>query len=218
MKKLLSLIFLMAITENVNAGAVQDWWIQCNGNSPDSTCLLDYQLSKFKTICSNRALREECRQVVDFTIAQSRMKAGKALLARGAANQAFNYSLNKKYLNVTEQIWDDYSEDKKFSFVVSVLPSCNKGKENKLLLEKNLRPELQQMKNEFLQIYESLGSIPCPDAKEGFVLVAIGKVHDSSFGFEVFTINQKSDLSIIRTAISAGPFVRNLNLANMESK
>lgn len=202
----------MLATVNAKAGAVQDWWLQCNGNSTKSTCLTDFQLSKFKSICSNRELREECRQVVDYTIAQSRILQGKALLEIGRAAQVSHHSSNGNYLTAVEKIWDDSGESGKFSFAVGVLPSCNKTEKQKLAFSKNLRSSLRDQELEFLKIYEGLASIPCPSSKEGFVLVAIGRVHDSNDEFEIFTLDQNKNLKIIRTAIGAGPFSKNSNL------
>lgn len=193
-------------TGSRHIGAVQDWWLHCNGYYPNSTCLSDTELSKFKTICSNKIYKGDCKMIVDYVVAKTRSAEGKFFLTKGFVSQILNFSANKKYLNDLKKIWDQ-EEVNAFSFAMGVLPSCSLAGKKKLVFSKNLRPDLKELQKEFLKIYETLSSIPCPDVKNGFILVAIGKVHDSNDEFEVFTIDENKNFKIIRTALELGPFL-----------
>lgn len=194
-----------------HSGAVQDWWIQCNGYHANSTCLSDSEISKFKTICSNRIYKQDCKMIVDYVIAKTRASEGRYFLAKGFASQISNHSANKQYLTEIEKIWNESEINKANSFAVGILPSCSPADKNKLVFSKNLRPDIIKLKDEFLKIYESLISIPCSNSKNGFVLVTIGKVHDSNNEFEIFTIDENKKFKIIRTALAMGPFFGDTN-------
>lgn len=211
MNKLILLFFLVSSAAYGQSISVRNWWMSCKGSDPESTCLTDSELSKFKSICSSKSNKEDCRKVVDYTVAKIRIAEGKAFLLSGYVSQLTNFAINKKYLNESDKIWQEGSLEKGFSFAVGVLPSCNSPTHKKLVFGRNLRSELKDFRNQFIEIYESLASIPCPDSKSGFVLVTIGKVFDSHNEFEVFTVDEKKNFKIIHSAVGAGPFISKNN-------
>lgn len=202
---LVSCLTLYAV--NAHSITVREWWVQCKGNSDKSTCLTESELSKFKTICSNKSYKEDCKMVVDYVIARTRVAEAKALLLDGYTTQISNFSASKKYLNDIEKIWNQNNVESKFSFAVGVLPRCNMTAKKKLVFDKNLRSEVKEFQNTIIKIYESLMSLPCPDVKNGFVLVAIGKVIDSKNEFEIFTVDENKNFKIINSALGLGPFI-----------
>ncbi len=206
MNKLLFLSCYFVISQ-VLANPVHDWWRQCKGSDPESTCLSEQELSKFKTICSSKNLKDDCALVVDYVVAKNRIAEGRQLLLSGYASQKSHFVANKKYLMANEEVWtqDDFSH--MHSFAAGVLPSCKSRSKNKLKIGKNLRPELKGSEKMFEKIYESLETLPCPENKDGFILVTIGKVKDSISDFEVFTLDEKKNFKVIQTGLSAGPFL-----------
>ena len=188
---------------------VQVWWAQCNGDLATSTCLTDTELSKFKTICANKIYREECRLVVNYVLAKTRISEGKYFLNKGFESEASNYSINKSYITEIEKIWDLEKVNTAHSFAVGILPSCQPSGKKNLFFSTHLRPKVKELKAEFLKVYESLITIPCPDLKNGVVLVTIGKVNDSSSEFEVFTKDETQNIKILRTAVGPNPFAGN---------
>ena len=205
MNKLIVGFLLTGSAMVANSSPVHDWWVQCKGSYSESTCLSDTELSKFKTICSNKSFKADCNMVVEYTVAKNRAAEGKLFLTKGFASQVSSYSANKKYLTAIEKIWEQDSINSE-SFAVGILPSCNSAGAKKLVFGKNLRPQVKELQNQFLKIYETLASIPCPDQKSGFVLVAIGKVHDSKNEFEIFTLDENKNFKIINTSLGSGPF------------
>ena len=142
-------------------------------------------------------------------MAKTRIAEGKYFLKKGLESEASNFLINKSYSTEIEKIWDLEKVNTAHSFAVGILPSCEpKGKRN-LIFSANLRPKVKELKDEFLKVYESLITIPCPDSKNGVVLLTIGKVHDSSSEFEVFTIDENQNIKVIRTAIGPSPFAAN---------
>ncbi len=204
--KIVLVLVLTVFTAHVNAESVREWWVKCHGNDSQSTCLSEEELAKFKTICSHKSSREDCQKVIAYTMARTRISEGKAALLSGYASQVSNFSAKKKYLDDVEKIWDQDKIDSSVSFAVGLLPSCAVGSNKKLVFGKNPRPEFKQFQKQALQIYEALSAMPCPDIKNGFVLVTIGKVDDSNNQLEVFTIDEKKNFTVIHSALRAGIF------------
>lgn len=200
--------FLITISHaEVQAESVKEWWGKCSGNGQKNTCLSESELSKFKTICSNKIYKEDCQKVIDYSIARTRALEAKNLLLGGYENQLTLFTSANRYLNNSEKIWNKEVVDKAKSFVVGVLPKCNISKNKKLLFGENLRADVKADKEDILKVYSQLESLSCPDSKEGFVLVVIGKVFETLNDYEIFTIDEKKNLKIIRTSLGQGPFV-----------
>lgn len=193
-----------------NAGPVQKWWHQCN-KVEGSTCLTDEELSKFKFICADKSYREDCRAVVNYAVAKARSSEGKSLLLKGSRAALSSYSNTESYLDDVPKIWDKELINREGYFAVGILPSCKISGKPGLIFGKNLRPEVQRLQNEFVKIYQSLASIPCPNLKTGFVLVAIGKVDDATGDFEVLSINEQKQITVHRTTLLASPFEQSRN-------
>ena len=206
MNFILLILILNFYTANAYSKTVREWWVQCKGSYTDSTCLSNVELSKFKTICSNKSYKEDCQMVVDYVMAKTRILEGKSFLIHGYTSQVSNFRINNRFLNDIEKIWDQDKVDSAFSYVTGILPSCNATGKKKLIFSKNLRSEVKEFQNEIFKIYESLASLPCPDIKSGFVLVTIGKVLDSNKEFEVYTIDEKKNFKVIYSVLGAGPF------------
>lgn len=193
-----------------NISAVRAWWLQCDGDKPSSTCLTDSELAQFKKLCSDRDNKEDCKKVVNFSVAKTRIPEARYLLSKGFAAQVSNFKAFKEYKNEIEKIWS--AEDKSNSansFAVGLLPSCGSKQDNKLYFSSQLRPAVKKLKNEIVKVYENLASIPCPSSKTGFTLVAIGKIHDGSDEFEIYTIDENKTIKSLRTALPEDPFQPN---------
>lgn len=206
MKLIILFYGISLLVTNAEANPVRSWWVQCKGNDPESTCLSEAELSKFKTICSNRKLKEDCHSVVDYVIAKTRITEGRTILLNGYSSQLSNYTANKKYSVDIDKIWNPEIFNKMSSFAAGILPSCNLNSKQRLYFGKNLRPEIKDIQNQFLKLYASLASLPCPDNKNGFVLVTIGKVFNSVNEFEIFTVDEKKNIVVIQSGLGAGPF------------
>lgn len=205
-KVFLVILSLFFSFKPVHSETIREWWARCNEHEPKMTCLSESELSKFKTLCSNKNYKRDCQKVVDFVVARTRLFEAKSFLMTGHASQMSNFSLNKIYLTDAEKIWNNGSLDHAFSFAVGVLPSCDLTANNKLIFSKNLRSDVMEYQEDILSIYRSLIAEPCPDPKNGFVLVAVGKVTESKNEFEIFTIDEMKNIKILRSALKAGPF------------
>lgn len=188
------------------SGEVEDWWNQCSNAKPESSCLTDSEISKFKTLCANENNHEDCDRVIDHQVAKARLSEAKKFLTSGVAAQKNYYASEKKYLSDIAKIWKEEAVHSARSFAVGLLPSCNSKESKKLLFGENLRPEVAERQKQLLYFYEKLSNIPCPDEKSGFVLVAIGSVHDSFGEVDIFTVDSNSNFKTIRTSLNSGPF------------
>lgn len=202
------IVFCLTVSSlNAHSETVREWWVRCKGNYADGTCLSEAELSKFKTICSSKNYKDDCRMVVDFVVASARISEAKKILLSGHASQQLHYAQNKKYLMDPEKIWNQDTQSGAFSFAIGVLPSCNSAAEKTLVFGGNLRSEIRVFKKEIIKIYNSLLSLPCSDSKKGFVLVAIGKTNDLSNEYEVLTIDENRNYKVIHSTMGPGPFV-----------
>lgn len=190
----------------VHSESIREWWISCNGNDPNGTCLTDAELSKFKTLCSNGNYKKDCQKVVDYVVARTRLFEARSFLISGHTSQMNYFAGNQKYLYDVEKIWDQNSINSVFSFALGVLPGCDLSGKNKLLFSKNLRSEVREYQDDILSIYGTLSSKICPDAKDGFVLVAIGKITTLKNEFEIFTIDENKNIKVLRSSLGSDPF------------
>lgn len=204
--KFLVVVCLSIFVYSAQANQVREWWLQCNGNSAESTCLSDSEISRFKMICSRKNLRHDCDSIIAYVIAQTRIQEARKVLLHGHAAQIEHYASYKKYSLEIEKVWNAKMLGSMTSFVAGFLPACLPSGKTKLHFSSKLRKEVRVLRSQIAKIHNSLSSMPCPDLKNGFMLVAIGKVVDSVDEFEVFVIDEKKNFRVFSTALGAGPF------------
>ena len=183
---------------------IEQWWIACHGNSDSSTCLEDSEVSKFKTLCMSEINKADCQTVTDYAVAKSRLGEAKRLLLVGQTALRKAIANNKFYPEDASTIWDQSSISAAKSFAVGILPSCIKKNKKELLFGSNVRPEIDDFRDQMQKYYEELAIIPCPGGET--ILVVIGQIHDSKTAFDSYSISIDNKFKTIRSSLGASPF------------
>lgn len=211
--RMMIIVFTISVFTSFCAysSSVREWWGSCNGIHLNSTCLNEDELAKFKTLCTNGNFKKDCQKVIDYVVAKTRMIEAKTFLTSGFSSQMKFYSENHRYSVEVEKIWSKETVEHAFSFVFGLFPSCDISGKGNLIFGKSLRADVLEFQSDIQKIYESLASQSCSDVRDGFVLVAIGKVTNSKNDFEVFTIDQKKNIKVIRSGLGLSPFTSRTN-------
>jgi hypothetical protein len=152
----------------------------------------------------NEINKADCKTVIDYVVAKSRLVEAKKLLLSGKSSLRKIFLERSAYPKQPESIWDSATIDIAKSFAVGILPSCLKDSKKKLLFGSNMRPEVDELREDLQRYYEKLSYLPCPKGEP--VLVVVGLIHDSKLVFDTYTVDSENKFKTISSSLRDSPF------------